>query len=128
MESSTIVIDSSILIEYLRAKDKRATTLFNIPDNTKVCISAVTLYELYIGATNEPKWNDVKLLTNDLILLPFNEIIAIESAKIFHELRKSNTMIEFRDIFIAATCKIHNLPIKTLNKNHYKRINGITVE
>jgi len=36
-------------------------------------------------------------------------------------------MIEFRDIFIAATCMVNNLPVKTLNKKHYDRIEGLSV-
>jgi tRNA(fMet)-specific endonuclease VapC len=31
-------------------------------------------------------------------------------------------MIEFRDIFIAATCIVNELPLITLNKKHFKRI------
>lgn len=37
-------------------------------------------------------------------------------------------MIEFRDIFIAATCIIHDLSVKTLNSKHYGRIAGLNIE
>ena len=36
-------------------------------------------------------------------------------------------MIEFRDIFIAATCIENNLPIVTLNKKHFERIAGLDI-
>ncbi len=36
-------------------------------------------------------------------------------------------MIEFRDIFIAATCMVHELPIVTLNKKHFKCIDGLKI-
>lgn len=36
-------------------------------------------------------------------------------------------MIEFRDIFIAATCIVNGLPIVTLNKKHFKRIAGLKI-
>lgn len=36
-------------------------------------------------------------------------------------------MIEFRDIFIAATCIVNELPIATLNKKHFKHIEGLKI-
>ena len=53
MESSRVVIDTNIFIDYLRAKDKKNTDLYKIPNSKRIYISSVTLYELLIGATNE---------------------------------------------------------------------------
>jgi predicted nucleic acid-binding protein len=44
-----------------------------------------------------------------------------------HLLRKENLLIEFRDIFIAATCLVNHLPIKTINKKHFERIKGLEI-
>jgi predicted nucleic acid-binding protein len=128
MESAGVVVDTSIFIDYLRAKDKRNTVLFKIPDNRRIYISSVTLYELLMGATDSQKIKDVHLLTDDTIILPFDEEVSIQASEIYHDLRKSNTMIEFRDIFIASTCLIHNLPIITANKKHFQRIKGLKME
>jgi predicted nucleic acid-binding protein len=73
MESAGVVVDTSIFIDYLRAKDKRNTVLFKIPDNRRIYISSVTLYELLMGATDSQKIKDVHLLTDDTIILPFDE-------------------------------------------------------
>ena len=73
------------------------------------------------------KINDIKILTEDLHVLVFNDEVAITAAEIYHQLRTENKMIEFRDIFIAATCLSNNLPVKTLNKKHYDRIKGLNV-
>jgi predicted nucleic acid-binding protein len=128
MENSGVVVDTSIFIDYLRAKDKRNTVLFRIPDNQRNYISSVTLYELLMGATDRQKIKDVHLLTDDTIILPFDEEVSIRASEIYHDLRKSNTMIEFRDIFIASTCLIHNLPIMTANKKHFQRIKGLKMK
>jgi tRNA(fMet)-specific endonuclease VapC len=128
MESSRVVVDTNIFIDYLRAKDKKNTDLYKIPNSKRIYISSVTLYELLMGATNEQKNEDVHLLTDDTIILPFDEDVSIRASEIYHELRRTNKMIEFRDIFIAATCLIHNLPIKTKNKEHFKRIEGLKME
>jgi predicted nucleic acid-binding protein len=128
MENSGVVVDTSIFIDYLRAKDKRNTVLFGIPDNQRIYISSVTLYELLMGATDRQKIKDVHLLIDDTIILPFDEEVSIQGSEIYHDLRKSNTMIEFRDIFIASTCLIHNLPIMTANKKHFQRIKGLKMK
>jgi tRNA(fMet)-specific endonuclease VapC len=122
MESSGVVIDTSIFIDYLRAKNKKDTDLYKIPSAKRLFISFVTLYELMMGATNEQKKEDVRLLTEDIIVLPFDEDASIRASAIYHDLRTANKLIEFRDIFIAATCLVHGLPIQTTNINHFQRI------
>jgi predicted nucleic acid-binding protein len=117
-----MVIDTGVFIEYLRAKDKLATTLYNISDSTELYISAVSLYELYMGATKAEKERDVKLLTEDISVLPFTAEVAAKAAQIYHLLKSTNQLIEFRDIFIAATCIVNEQPIVTLNKKHFQRI------
>ena len=128
MESQGMVVDTSIFIEFLRAKDKTKTTLFLIPDNEQIYISAVTYYELLMGASTPDKIRDIKILIDEIPVLPFNEEVAEKSAANYHQLRQLNKMIEFRDIFIAATCLVYNLPVKTLNKKHFDRIQELIVQ
>lgn len=122
-----MVVDTGVFIDFLRAKDKSKTILSNLPDSTAIFISAVTLYELNMGASNEQKKKDVNLLTESVPSLSFTREIAIEAADIYLELRKSNKLIEFRDIFIAATARVNDLPVLTLNKKHFSRIEGLRV-
>ena len=128
MENSGLVVDTSIFIDYLRSKNKKKTELYKIPDNKRLYISSVTLFELLMGATNDGKKEDVRLLTEDTIVLPFDNTVSIRASEIYHDLRKSNKMIEFRDIFIAATCLVYKLPIITTNKTHFQRISGLKIE
>jgi len=128
MESPGMVVDTSIFIEFLRAKDKTKTALFLIRDDEQIYISSVTLYELLMGASTPDKIKDIKILTDEIPVLPFNEEVAEKSAEIYHQLRQLNMMIEFRDIFIAAICLVNNLPVKTLNKKHFDRIQELSVK
>ncbi|MFH1051984.1 MAG: type II toxin-antitoxin system VapC family toxin [bacterium] len=120
-----MVIDTSIIIEFLRSKNKRKTTLYNIPNNVQLHISTMTLFELYIGATTKEKWNDIVTLTKDLNILSINDAVAKKAANIYHDLKSENKLIDFRDIFIAATAIVNNLTIATLNKNHFNRIKEV---
>jgi tRNA(fMet)-specific endonuclease VapC len=117
-----MVIDTNIFIEFLRTKDKKKTELFRLINSSQLYISSVTLYELLMGATNNEKMADIKVLTDDLPVLPFDDMVARKAAQIYHDLRTENKMIDYRDIFIAATCIVYDLPLKTLNKKHFNRI------
>jgi predicted nucleic acid-binding protein len=69
MESPGMVIDTSIFIEFLRAKDKTKTALFLIPDDEQVYISSVTCYELLMGASTPDIIKDIKILTDEIPVL-----------------------------------------------------------
>jgi hypothetical protein len=58
---------------------------------------------------------------------PFSAAVAITAAQIYHQFKKQNKLIEFRDIFIAATCITNQLPLITLNKKHFSRIEELTL-
>ena len=122
-----MVVDTSVFIEFLRATKKDKTLLYKIADDSKLYVSTVTLFELYAGATNHSKWMDIKLLTEDLILLPLTVDVSQYAAKIFQKLRMENQIIEFRDIFISATAIANKLPILTLNKKHFSRIADLEI-
>ncbi len=128
MAASNLVIDTTIFIEFLRAKDKTKTVLYSISDKSPLAISAVTLYELLMGASTSEKKTDVQLLTTDLLILPFDNEVAKLAADIFHDLRTKNQLIEFRDIFIGATCLAFGLPLRTLNTKHFNRIKGLVLK
>lgn len=78
-----------------------------------------------MGATNPDKWNDVEKITRGLKILSFDEPVAVKAAKIFHELKKVNKLIEFRDIFIGATALIYEVPVMTHNIKDFGQIKGI---
>ena len=127
MASSGMVADTSIFISFLRAKEKAKTKLYLLPDQTELYISTVTLYELLMGATDDVKKEDIRILTQPLNILPFTKPVAEKSAEIYHVLRKRSKLIEFRDIFIGATALVHGLPLLTHNAKHFDRIDGLSV-
>ena len=123
-----MVIDTNIFIEHLRAKEKFTTKLVQLlDDGNKFFISAVSVYELYTGATTFENENRIRLLIEDIPVLTFTHDIAFRAAQIYRQLKAKNKLIEFRDIFIAATCIVHHLPIATLNRKHFERIERLKI-
>ena len=122
-----MVVDTTVFIEFLRAKDRTKTTLANLPPDTKLYVSAVTVFELFSGATDERKYSDVNTLLQDLLVLPVNAEVGEKSGEIFRQLRSSGLMIEATDILIAATALIYEMPVLTLNKRHFEIVQGLVV-
>ncbi len=125
MESSELLIDTSIIIEHLRKTDKRRSILFNLPEKTSLFVSSVTMFELLAGATDTAKQKDVHTILDGIAVLPFDVASAEEAGKLYRELNATNRLIEIRDIFIAATARANGLPIMTLNHKHFERVKGL---
>jgi predicted nucleic acid-binding protein len=123
-----VLIDPSVIIGFLRKKERKVTTLWKALNADLCFISSITVFELYCGATDEVKKRDLEKLLPFFTVIDFNESIAEKSAAIFNDLKKQNMIIEFRDIFIAASAIDNNLELITHNKKHFKRIKQLIVK
>ncbi|MEK7254814.1 MAG: type II toxin-antitoxin system VapC family toxin [Bacteroidota bacterium] len=119
-----MVIDTSIFIEYLQAKNRSQTTLAQMPVGAYY-VSDITVYELFSGATDVKKWQEVELVLEAMMRLPFNHAVAVDAAKIYLHLRSHGLMIGFKDIFIGTTALLHQYPVKTLNVKDFSKIPGL---
>lgn len=125
MEHRKVLIDTSIIIDHLRKRDKQKSMLFNIADRFDLFVSSITVFELFAGATDERKKKDVENIISTTEVISFSTDIAKGAGELYISLRKENRILEIRDIFIAATAVTFNLPIVTLNKDHFERIKKV---
>ena len=127
MATTRILVDTSIIIDFLRKKKKDKSILWKIKEDSVCFMSTITLFELLSGAQNERHFADIKIISNWIESIYLDDEIAVLSASIYRNLKEENQLIEFRDIFIAATATYHNLCIATLNAKHFERIEGVTL-
>jgi len=125
MEHRKVLIDTSVIIDHLRKRDKPKSMLFTIADRFNLFVSSITVFELYAGATDERKKKDIENIISTAEVIPFSTDIAKEAGELYISLKKENRILEIRDIFIAATAATFNLPIVTLNRDHFERIKKI---
>jgi tRNA(fMet)-specific endonuclease VapC len=125
MDNPKLLIDTSIIIDHFRKKDKTNTQLIQLYNKYLLYISSVTVFELYNGASDAEKVKDIELLLKNVKIIDFTSNIAFEASKIYRELLSENKMIEFRDIFIASSAIVNKLPLATLNLNHFERIRNV---
>jgi len=122
MENGRILIDTSIVIEHFRNQNRTHSHLVKLFETNELCISVISIFELYNGATNEAKKDDIEILCNEIEVIDLNIETAKMASNIYLDLRKKNKLIEFRDILIGATAIQAGIKIATLNKKHFERI------
>ena len=127
MESSIICLDTSVLIDYYRKRDKSKSLFFKLTKEYSVfAVSAITEYELYIGNSQEQNifWND---FFSRVIILPFDTKAVKQAVNIYKQLKQQNKLIDIPDIMIAGTALQNRIPLATLNRKHFERINGLQI-
>jgi predicted nucleic acid-binding protein len=127
MADNVILVDTSILIDYYRKTDKAKSAWINLIDQGyEFAISVITKYELYSGATQSQIgfWDTIM---STISIIPFDESCVDTALRLNSSLKKKRKQIDIADLFIAATAVNFNLPIATLNKKHFERIDEMTI-
>lgn len=125
MATSPILIDTSIFIEHLRKQKRETSILYNVLDIWDLFTSAVVEFELYAGASDSQKQRDIEELLAWCVVLPLTSDVAQSAAAVYRQMKRTNQLIDVRDIFIAATALTHELPVMTLNQNYFNRVSGL---
>lgn len=122
-----ILVDTSILIDYYRKTDKEnAVWIKLIREQYSFAISAVTKYEIYAGAAPAQMdfWNSI---LPAITVLAFDDASVDVAVAINSSLKKKRKQIALADLFIAATAINNDLPLATLNRKHFERIDALEV-
>jgi tRNA(fMet)-specific endonuclease VapC len=120
-----ILLDSSILIELFRKKNKEKTLFYQLSKTEdEFCISSITNYEIGIGnrKAHTGYWEN---LSNNFRVLSFDKSCSEKAITIYLDLLEENKMIDLADILIGATALTHDIPLATLNMKHFERIKGL---
>jgi tRNA(fMet)-specific endonuclease VapC len=127
MADKVVLVDTSILIDYYRKTDKANTIWMGlVKQGYEFVISAITKYELYSGATESQLtfWNNILQIIS---VIPFDSSCVDTAVTINQQLKRKRKQIDIADLFIAATAVTHGLPIATLNKKHFERVDDLII-
>ena len=127
MAGDLVLVDTSVLIDYYRKTDKERTLWIKlIREGYSFAVSTVTKYEIYTGASQAqiPFWNNV---FDELELIPFDESSVDMAIFLSNELKRKRKQIAIADLFIASTALAYQLPLATLNKKHFERIESLHI-
>ncbi len=127
----SFTLDTDIVIEVLRGNDKVLKKMNNLPIETSICITGLSVYELYKGVFSiggRQKEQEVEEFIEHTEVLQLDDDIEKKAGKIYADLRKNGELISDADILIAAIVLANDSVLVTNNINHFKRIKNLKVE
>ena len=127
MADKITLVDTSVLINYYRKTDKANSVWVKlVRQGYRFSISAVTKYEIYSGATQSQLdfWDNILQAVE---VIPFDETCVDTAVGVNAALKRKRKQIGIADLFIAATALTRYLPIATINKSHFDRIDGLEI-
>lgn len=128
MAGELILLDTSILIDYFRKKNKKNSDFYQLVKAKQYAfaVSVITEYEIYVGAAEDQKEFWDKFFAR-MRLIEFDSQCAKEAVEIQKELKRNNKMIAIPDLLIGATAKSKGIRIATKNMDHFKRITDLQI-
>jgi len=118
-----LLLDTSVVIDFLRRADKRQTLLYKL--STEHCaISLITHTELLAGKSvweSKKAREELETLFSGLTILPFDAAISEKAGAI----KAVHASVDLLDCIIAATAICHDLELVTFNTKDFSRIANI---
>lgn len=99
-----LFLDSSTIIEY---SNDNPSVVSYLEEGRQLFTSAICVYEVVSGemwASNRSPYT-IRRGFSGVQSIPLNEEIALEAARIQHELRRNGDELAVRDLLIAATAR-----------------------
>lgn len=112
--SGKILVDTDVLIDFLRGKEAARAILEDAVTRSSLCISVVTLAEILAGMRPKEEKNTESFLSG-FVLLPIIEPIA----RIAGHLRNRHRNVLLPGCLIAATALHEQAELLTFNKKDY---------
>jgi len=126
-----LMLDTNICIYVMKNRPRALREKFESMQGS-LCISAITLAELYFGAENSDRVqanvDGVERFTGGLPVLPFDAKAAAHFGAIRAHLRRAGTPISSQDTLIGAHARSEGLKLVTNNRREFDRIPGLLVE
>jgi tRNA(fMet)-specific endonuclease VapC len=127
MAEKIVLADTSLLIDFFRKSDKSKSHLVSlIRKGYEFCIWVITEYEIYSGAAASQVgyWQEFLKKIN---VIPLDQSAIKEAVNINNVLKAKRKQIELADLFIAVIAVSNNLPVATLNKKHFERVESLVL-
>lgn len=120
-----LLYDSDVLIDFLRGAEPAATYVRDDLLRGRVCVSAMTVFELRSGARSARQQQAVEALLAATQVVAMDGAVASLAGDWFRDLKASGQEVGAADCLIGATCSIHRAQLVTRNQRHFKRMPSV---
>ncbi len=126
-----MVLDSDILIYFLKGKKEVVSEVLSIPTD-ELYITRINYTELYYGAYNSSRVNQnlekIEPFLKNFKILEFDENSSLFFAKLKARLKKEGNIIADIDLMIASICIANKQELFTNNVRHFERIKELKIK
>jgi len=121
-----VVVDSSIIIDYLRGGKKWDEFIDYAPRDTQLFLPTVVIFELFSGSStkNGRKLQEMIAFIREFQRIDLSESIAKAAGELF---RDAKIKIQAADYIVAASALEIGAMVATLNIKHFQKIPGIRI-
>ena len=116
-----ILPDTNVLILALSKKEPYASLISQLIESNKLVLSSIVVAEFLVGVDDEEE-KIFNLLLNRFQVLSVDLAVAQIGAFYRKKYLKSGYKLKLPDCLIAATCKVHQVKLATLNKKDYPMV------
>lgn len=127
MDTTKVCVDTDIVIDYLRGRNKNQEILPELIAKHNVYISPVSIYELYYGGYYSGKVTPVDDVLAMITPFDWTAEDSRKAAQIHAALSKSGETLTIKDVFIAGLCLSRTVPLVTRNVSHFNKVRGLEV-
>jgi len=121
-----LVIDTSILIDYLRGGTLWEKLIRSLEKDTEIYLPTIVVFELFSGkSTSNPKIaKEINNFLSYFQRVELTEDIAKRAGKLFRDVNKN---LGAPDYIIAASALELNATVVTLNTKHFEQITNLNI-
>ncbi len=119
-----VCLDTDILIDHKRAREKDKTKFFQLSAQYHFAVSVITVYELLRGDNSEEDkfW---KGFFSQVTILDMTMESSEIAGGIYRNLKQTGNLIGVEDILISSIALKNNMKLATSNVEHFGRITGL---
>lgn len=125
------MLDTNICIYVMKNRPHALRDKFDSV-RASICISAITLAELYFGAENSDRVQTniegVERFTGGIPVLPFDAGAAAHFGALRAHLKREGTPVSPQDVLIGAHARSERMVLVTNNRREFDRMPGLLVE
>lgn len=111
-----LVLDTTVVIDLLRGREAAMALLE--PTREPLMVSTITVHEIYAGMRRGEEEMTEAMLSS-FVQIPFGIAEAEVTGDWWRAYRSQGVTLDFRDLAIAATAAVRDLPLATANTRDF---------